>query len=677
MRPILRWLIVFTFPILLPGQGPSLFPSTPLPPDGSTDVLPPVVSFELNSSYGISSSFYFGTSPDPQPRIARPFTYFSEADFGSRLLPLTTYYWKVVVGGVAGAWGNSPVWSFTTPAVGPQGLGFVPVVPCRLIDTRESLGNYGKPNLFGREIRTFHFQDSNRCGIAADAQAYSINATVVPKGPLGYLTLWPGSVTQPYVSTLNAQDGRIKANAAIVPGGGADGALVNAFATNDTDLIVDVNGYFTRDAGLSFYPLPPCRVADTRNPNGPLGGPVINGGQSREFPVLSSNCGVPASAQAYSLNATVVPVTPLGYLTLWPTGQTQPYVSTLNSPTGAVVANAALVPAGTNGSISAFVTNASHLVLDINGYFAPPGQVDGSRYFPVTPCRVLDTRLPAGEFGGPVLSAGSTRSYRLPLRECSLPETATAYSLNATVVPTHSLGYLSLWPFGSAQPFVSTLNAPDDPVVANAAIVPAGTEGAVASFVTNESHLILDANGYFAPPCTFGVSQLNLNLPAEGDTTELSRTISITSTAQRCQWKTMSYSKWIAVSTMPKGIGDGGFGIQVEPNRELVQRTGYLVAGGNRLTVTQAAATCQVKVDREPGVLPASGGTSTVKVSTACDWRPNRIDRWLLISDPLEGALIPGDATITFGASPNTGPPRSGAILLGNRVYSVNQAGAQ
>jgi hypothetical protein len=74
---------------------------------------------------------------------------------------------------------------------------------------------------------------------------------------------------------------------------------------------------------------------------------------------------------AYSLNVTVVPDGPLFYLTAWPTGSAQPLVSTLNSFDGSVVANAAVVPAGTNGAISVFATNPTHVILDINGYFAP------------------------------------------------------------------------------------------------------------------------------------------------------------------------------------------------------------------------------------------------------------------------------------------------------------------
>jgi hypothetical protein len=77
------------------------------------------------------------------------------------------------------------------------------------------------------------------------------------------------------------------------------------------------------------------------------------------------------SARAYSLNLTVVPPGPLGYLSVWPVGKPQPVVSTLNSPNGTVVANAAIVPAGTNGAISVFASNNTDLIIDINAYFAP------------------------------------------------------------------------------------------------------------------------------------------------------------------------------------------------------------------------------------------------------------------------------------------------------------------
>src|SRR5258708_7294509 len=95
-----------------------------------------------------------------------------------------------------------------------------------------------------------------------------------------------------------------------------------------------------------FFPRAPARMADPRQAMGPLGGPSMSGGQSRTFPVLSSTCNVPSSAQAYSLNFTAVPKGTLGYLTSWPTGQVQPLASTLNALTGAITANAGIIPAG-------------------------------------------------------------------------------------------------------------------------------------------------------------------------------------------------------------------------------------------------------------------------------------------------------------------------------------------
>jgi len=82
-------------------------------------------------------------------------------------------------------------------------------------------------------------------------------------------------------------------------------------------------------------------------------------------------------------------------LIVWPTGKALPNVSTLNVYTaGTVVANAAIVPAGTSGAINAYVTDATDLVIDIDGYFAPPA-ANGLKLYPVTPCRVADTRVPS------------------------------------------------------------------------------------------------------------------------------------------------------------------------------------------------------------------------------------------------------------------------------------------
>src|ERR1039458_619721 len=112
----------------------------------------------------------------------------------------------------------------------------------------------------------------------------------------------------------------------------------------------------------TLFPYTPLFRSDTRSP----GGSAAVG--SLDVHVSSSTCGIPASAQAHVVNVTAVPPGPLGFLTLWPQGQTRPTVSTLNAPDGAVTSNLAIVPT-TNGSISAFASNLTHMIIDISGYF--------------------------------------------------------------------------------------------------------------------------------------------------------------------------------------------------------------------------------------------------------------------------------------------------------------------
>jgi uncharacterized repeat protein (TIGR03803 family) len=260
---------------------------------------------------------------------------------------------------------------------------------------------------------------------------------------------------------------------------------------------------------VKFVTLPPCRVVDTRTANGTFGGPEIQGGTARSFPLAEGDnpCGIPSTAVGYSLNVTVVTTGHLGYLTIWPTGEGQPIVSTMNSPDGRTKANAAIVPAGSsNGSVSVYVSDTTNVILDINGYFTTTGS-STLEFYPLTPCRVVDTRGPDGNLGGPFLQGQQVRDFPVLESDCLIPSSAAAYSLNFTVLPKGPrVGYLTVWPVGETQPTVSTLNDPTGTNVANAALVPAGTGGAIATYVTDDTDLLIDVDGYFAPAGSGGLS---------------------------------------------------------------------------------------------------------------------------------------------------------------------------
>jgi hypothetical protein len=149
------------------------------------------------------------------------------------------------------------------------------------------------------------------------------------------------------------------------------------------------------------------------------------------------------------------------------------------------------VPAAANGHIKVFAYNSTDVIMDINGYFAAPGQ-GGLSFYSVTPCRAYDSRDNNGQ---PFIHV---RAVNVAGSQCAPPASAGAYVFNATVVPSGRMPYLTLWPDPENQPFVATLNAYDGFVTSNMAIVP-NEDGVSDAYVDGLTHLILDISGYFAP----------------------------------------------------------------------------------------------------------------------------------------------------------------------------------
>jgi hypothetical protein len=67
------------------------------------------------------------------------------------------------------------------------------------------------------------------------------------------------------------------------------------------------------------------------------------------------------------------------------------------------------------------------------------------------PCRLADTRGPAGPYGAPPMAAGVPRNFTV-VGQCGIPSDAQAVSFNFTVVRTMGLGYLVAFPQGGTMP---------------------------------------------------------------------------------------------------------------------------------------------------------------------------------------------------------------------------------
>ncbi|MBL8174222.1 MAG: BACON domain-containing protein [Bryobacterales bacterium] len=404
----------------------------------------------------------------------------------------------------------------TPPAPNTSGLRFVPLEPCRVLETRQEYnyqgrtGSFGPPFFNAAETRTMNLPQSTVCNVPAAAKAYVLNVTVIPRGSgVDYLTVWPAGEARPEYWTVRSPDAQIVANSAIVAAGANGG--ISVFASQATDMIIDIAGYFTDNAALSnlvFYPLTPCRVVDTRalyrQAGTPFGPPALAARETRSYRFPATPfCNIPEGASAYSITITVDPNSqPLQFITTWPSGQGMPNVSSINSPSGRILANSVIVPASANGSIDVHAFNQSDLILDINGYFAPDDGVNGLYFFTAPQCRISDSSNATfnGAYGPPIYENESTRSIVLPGQtRCSgLPSNARAFALNTTVLPGGSpMPFLTIYPTGQSRPNASVINAFQGQIVTSAAIVPAGPNGSIDVFAYRRTHVVVEVSGYF------------------------------------------------------------------------------------------------------------------------------------------------------------------------------------
>jgi hypothetical protein len=130
-------------------------------------------------------------------------------------------------------------------------------------------------------------------------------------------------------------------------------------------------GTILDDESLAYHTATPCRLADTRNPTGPSGGPALTAGVSRTFPAAGL-CGVPVTAKALAVNVTVTGATAAGNLKVHAADTAVPVASTLNFKASQARGNNAIVRVGTAGGIAVLCSmtpGQAHVIVDVLGYF--------------------------------------------------------------------------------------------------------------------------------------------------------------------------------------------------------------------------------------------------------------------------------------------------------------------
>lgn len=355
---------------------------------------------------------------------------------------------------------------------------YYPVTPIRLVDTRNGTGGYtSSPIGPGQTLRikSHYSVSTNPAGASV-----VLNVTVDSPTSAGYLTIFPAGTARPTASSLNFPAGWVGANSVTVPLG-VNGEIDIFNAAGRTHVIVDMVGfYYGKDDinlgyGGEYQPHDPTRLLDTREGGGALPGFY--------YATVLADYGAAANphVKALAVNITAVDPQQGGYLTAWSGALGLPESSTLNFKPHKVVPNFAVVPTAPctvvpqcAGIPSIAILNASggatHIVVDVVGFYDDATLGGGLRFHPLNPTRITDTRE---GLGAPrVLTGGSTTTITAPGHVATGgPAGTVALVANVTGVDPSNATYLTLWPAERQRPTASTLNLTPHEIRSNASIV--------------------------------------------------------------------------------------------------------------------------------------------------------------------------------------------------------------
>lgn len=261
------------------------------------------------------------------------------------------------------------VFGYFATADVPGGLGFVPVTPKRVLDTRYSIGGPAAP-IPPHGTRTIAVAGDPATGVDAGAEAVMTNLTVTRPTAESYLTMWPAGTAMPATSNINMLPNDTRANAALGVLGAGGLSLYNNLGNSDA--IIDVMGEFLPADGVSgqYIGVQPMRLLDTRTPVGAHQRPMAQG-ETFALPILGRG-GVPTTGvRAVALNITAVAPTAPTYVTVWASGIPQPFISNVNAGPGKVVPNLVVTGVGSDGKVALYNNlGSTHLIVDVVGWIS-------------------------------------------------------------------------------------------------------------------------------------------------------------------------------------------------------------------------------------------------------------------------------------------------------------------
>ncbi|CAN5644485.1 hypothetical protein BH10ACT2_BH10ACT2_22520 [soil metagenome] len=271
--------------------------------------------------------------------------------------------------------------------------------------------------------------------------------------------------------------------------------LIEAFASvpepcRTTPLAI--GGSTLSTATTRFVAVPPQRLLDTRTDGA---GAVCAGGNVELQ--IAGVAGISATATAVALTVTATGAGGPGFVAVGPLGVDPSATSSVNlSAGGQTRANLVMVAIGQAGRIVLHSSVATHLVVDVAGYYEPSATATDGRFVDVASQRLLDTRTDQVQHR---LLANQAVTVSVVGEASGVPvDGASAVLVNLTALNGTPPGFVTAWATGSPQPVTSNVNlSGTGSAAANLAIVPLGADGTMQVAASADLDLIIDIVGYF------------------------------------------------------------------------------------------------------------------------------------------------------------------------------------
>ncbi|MGO4600026.1 N-acetylmuramoyl-L-alanine amidase [Terrabacter sp. 2RAF25] len=229
--------------------------------------------------------------------------------------------------------------------------------PSRLVDTRTGVGAPRQQVSQGRPV-TFTVP-----GLLSGTRAVSFNVTVLNASGPTSVTAYRAGSARPAVPSVSVTDRTPVANLVTIPAD-QSGRVTISVAQGQADVVIDALGFYVDGRGLTFVPVAPRRLVDTRVGWGVPAGPLA-AGRATTFGIPNTTYAVRGAALAVGGISTAN-----GWVSFYPSGQSPPATSTLSTVPGRTITNLAST-ATTTGSLVNIYNSAgsTQVIVDLMGYY--------------------------------------------------------------------------------------------------------------------------------------------------------------------------------------------------------------------------------------------------------------------------------------------------------------------